>query len=95
MNPLGYPQAALFGFCLALVASNMLAVVMAAGRSVQGAQLIDQERSLSDIANDIAPTSIANDIAPTSHGMMRAIPEDAWRVFGRMRPAEMVTTLKE
>jgi len=86
MNPLGYPQAALFGFCLALVASNMLAVVMAAGRSVQGAQLIDQERSLSDIANDIAPTS---------HGMMRAIPEDAWRVFGRMRPAEMVTTLKE
>ena len=86
MNPLGYPQAALFGFCLALVASNMLAVVMAAGRSVQGAQLIDQERSLSDIANDIAPTS---------HGMMRAIPEDAWRVFGRMRPAEMVATLKE
>ena len=30
INTLGYPKAALFGFCLALVAYNMLAVVMAA-----------------------------------------------------------------
>ena len=35
INTLGYPKAALFGFCLALVAYNMLAVVMAALRSVQ------------------------------------------------------------
>jgi len=27
--------------------------------------------------------------------MMIAIPEDEWRVFSRMRPAEMVATLKE
>jgi hypothetical protein len=25
---------------------------------------------------------------------MMAIPEDAWRVFSRMRPAEMVATLR-
>ena len=30
INTLGYPKAALFGFCLALVASNLLAVVLAA-----------------------------------------------------------------
>ena len=36
INTLGYPKAALFGFCLALVAYNMLAVVMAALRSVHG-----------------------------------------------------------
>ena len=30
INTLGYPKAALFGFCLALVAYNMLAVIMAA-----------------------------------------------------------------
>jgi len=85
INTLGYPKAALFGFCLALVASNMLAVVMAALRSVHGAESIDQELSL---------YYVANDIAQTYHGMMIAIPEDEWRVFSRMRPAEMVATLK-
>jgi Transposase DDE domain len=86
INTLGYPKAALFGFCLALVAYNMLAVVMAALRSVHGTESIDQELSL---------YYVANDIAQTYHGMMIAIPEDEWRVFNRMRPAEMVATLKE
>jgi hypothetical protein len=85
INTLGYPKAALFGFCLALVAYNMLAVVMAALRSVHG-ETMDQELSL---------YYVANDIAQTYHGMMIAIPEDEWRVFRRMRPAEMVATLKE
>jgi hypothetical protein len=84
INTLGYPKAALFGFCLALVAYNMLAVVMAALRSVHG-ETIDQELSL---------YYVANDIAQTYHGMMIAIPEEEWRVFGRMRPAEMVATLR-
>jgi len=82
MKTLGYPKAALFGFCWALVAYNLLAVVLAALRSVQG-DPSDQALSLS---------SVANAIAQTSHGMMIAIPEDAWRVFSHMRPAEMVTT---
>ena len=76
INTLGYPKAALFGFCLALVAYNMLAVVMAALRSVHGTESIDQELSL---------YYVANDIAQTYHGMMIAIPEDEWRVFSRMR----------
>ena len=83
---MGYPKAALCGFCLALVAANMLAVVMAALRSGHGAETIDQDLSLYDVANDIAQTS---------QGMMMAIPEDEWRVFSRMRPAAMVATLRE
>lgn len=86
INTLAYPKAALFGFCLAVVASNVVAVVMAALRSVHGAETIDQELSL---------YYVANDIAQTYHGMMIAIPEDEWRVFSRMRPAEMVATLRE
>jgi IS4 transposase len=86
INTLGYPKAALFGFCLALVAYNLLAVVMAALRSVHGAQSIDQELSL---------YYVAHDIAQTYHGMMIAIPEDEWRVFSRMRPTAMVATLRE
>ena len=85
INTLGYPKAALFGFCLALVAYNMLAVVMAALRSVHG-DALDQDLSL---------YYVANDIAQTYHGMMIAIPEEKWRVFSRMRPTEMVTTLIE
>ena len=64
----------------------MLAVVMAALRSVHGAQIVDQELSL---------YYVANDIAQTYHGMMIAIPEEEWRIFGRMRPAGMVATLRE
>lgn len=86
IKTLAYPKTALFGFCLAVVAYNMVAVVMAALRSVHGAETIDQELSLSYVANDIAQTY---------HGMMIAIPEDEWRVFSRMRSAERVATLRE
>jgi hypothetical protein len=86
INTLGSPKAALFGCCLALVAYNMLAVVLAALRGVHGAQSIDEDLSL---------YYVANDSAQTYHGMMIAIPEDAWRVFSRMRPAAMVATLRE
>lgn len=58
---------------------------MAALRSVHGGEAIAQGRSLYDVANAIAPTY---------HGMMMAIPEDEWRLFRRMRPAEMVATLR-
>jgi hypothetical protein len=46
----------LFGFGLAVVAYTMVAVVMAALRSVHGTECMDQERSLYYVANDIAQT---------------------------------------
>jgi IS4 transposase len=45
INTLGYPKAALFGFCVALVAYNALAVVKAALRKVHGEATIDNELS--------------------------------------------------
>jgi hypothetical protein len=36
VNTLGYPKAALFGFCLALLAYNAVAVLKAAVRAVHG-----------------------------------------------------------
>jgi len=44
------------GFGLAVVASHMVAVVMAALRRVPGAEPMDQALSLYDVANDIAQT---------------------------------------
>jgi hypothetical protein len=84
ITTLGYPKAALFGFCLALVAYNVLAVVLAALRGVHGEETVDEEVSL---------YSVANDIATTSHGMMSAIPAPEWDVFYAMRPADLATIL--
>jgi hypothetical protein len=75
----------LFGFCLALVAYNMLAVVLAALRSVHGESRIDHDLSL---------YYVAHDIAQTYQGMMIAIPEEEWRVFSRMTPPAFVALLK-
>ena len=63
-----------------LVASNVLAVVLAARRGVHGQEKIDQEVSL---------YSVANAIATTSTGMMIATPEPAWGVFATMSTLEL------
>jgi hypothetical protein len=82
---LGYPKAALFGFCLALVAYNVLAVVLAALRGVHGQQTVDEEVSL---------YYLANEVATTYHGMMIAIPEGEGDIFSRMSAPEMAATLR-
>jgi hypothetical protein len=72
INTLGYPKAALFAFCLALVAYNVLAVVLAALRGVHGEDRVDHEVSLYYIANELSTTYT---------GMMIAIPEPEWDIF--------------
>ena len=86
INTLGYPKAALFGFCLALVAYNLLAVVLAALRRVHGEEMVDEEVSL---------YYIANEITMTYHGMMIAIPEPEWDVFYSMSPTDLAAILVE
>ncbi|MGH7926374.1 MAG: transposase [Candidatus Binatia bacterium] len=85
INTLGYPKAALFGFCLSLVAYNLLAVVLAALRSVHGEEIVDEEVSL---------YYIANDIATTYHGMMIAIPVPEWDLFYAMTLPELAVILQ-
>ena len=41
INALGYPKAALFSFCMALVAYNVMAAVKAALRSAHGATTVE------------------------------------------------------
>ena len=86
INTLGYPKAALFGFCLALVAYNFLAVVLAALRGVHGEARVEEAVSL---------YAVANDISTTYHGMMIAIPAPEWGVFYSMSSAELATILLE
>ncbi len=74
----------MFGFCLALVAYNLLAVVLAALRGVYGEDIVDQEVSL---------YYITNEISTTSKGMMIAIPEPEWDIFYAMNMADLAAIL--
>jgi IS4 transposase len=71
VNTLGYPKAALFAFCVALVSYNVLSVVKGALRSVHGDEAVVE----------ISGYYLADEIAGTHRGMMIAIPEDEWVVF--------------
>ena len=86
INSLGYPKAALFGFCVALVAYNVLAVVKAALRSVHGEE---------KVANEISGYYLAGHLQRTYDGMMIAIPEKEWNIFQRMSTQAFIHTLCE
>lgn len=86
VNTLGYPKAALLGFCVALLAFNVLSVVKAALRAAHGVETIE----------DVLSTYyLADEIAGTYRGMMIAIPEKSWKVFSTMTPAQFADVLKE
>ncbi len=86
INTLGYPKAALFGFCMALVAYSTLAMVFAALRAVHGEAKIDQE---------ISNYYVANEIAEVHRGMMIAIPTEQGVIFSNLSVSQLVTLLKE
>jgi hypothetical protein len=86
INTLGYPKAALFAFCLALVAYNMMSAVKASLRSVHGEEADDTKVSGYDLAEEVAGTH---------RGMMIAVPKDEWVVFHEMSPQEMSPFLKQ
>lgn len=85
INTLGYPKAALFTFCIALVAYNVLSAVKAALRSVHGTEKIEAE---------ISSYYLADEIKGTYRGMMIAIPTEEWHVFQNMTFIQLSQILK-
>jgi IS4 transposase len=71
INALGYPKAALFSFCMALVAYNVMSTVKGALRSVHGEKEVDE----------LSGFYLADEIQMCHRGMMKAIPKDEWVVF--------------
>jgi hypothetical protein len=86
INTLGYPRAALFAFCVALVAYNALSIVRGALRSVHGSELIEQE---------VSTYYLADEIAGTYRGMMIALPPEKWHGFRTATPVELAACLKD
>jgi hypothetical protein len=84
IETLGYPRAALFGFCVAMVAYNIMALVYGALRAKHGAEKIEEQFS---------HYCLADELQMTYDGMMVAIPEDHWQVFGRMTDREFADAL--
>jgi hypothetical protein len=86
INTLAYPKAALFGFCVAVVAYNVLATVRAALRS---------EHGLAAVETQVSNYHLANEVATTYEGMMIALPSSEWAPLGRLSQTELAEFLRE
>jgi hypothetical protein len=86
VHALGYPKAALFGFCLALLAYNAMAVLKAALRSVHGGEQVQQAISM---------YYLALEITQTYDGMMVAIPSQDWLLFRALNAKQLADVLQE
>jgi hypothetical protein len=84
VNTLGYPKAALFAFCVALVSYNVLGVVKAALRSAHGDEAVEE----------VSGYYLSDEIAGTHRGMMIAIPADEWVVFAGLTASALGEILK-
>jgi len=86
INTLGYPKAALLGFCTACVAYNAVSVVKAAIRAAQGKQYVEEELSMYYLTLEVAQVTA---------GMMIAVPAESWEIFRKMPPKKFAATLVE
>ena len=86
LNTLGYPRAALFGFCVALVAYIILCVIKAALAAAHGAEVVEKQ---------VSGYYLADEISATYRGMMIAIDYDHWIVFQQMPRSKLIKVLKE
>jgi hypothetical protein len=85
VKTLAYPKAALFAFCVGLLAANAVAVLKAALRAVHG-----EAKALS-----LSAYYLTLEIRETYEGMRVAIPAAHWDVFGRLSDAELAQLLRE
>jgi len=81
---LGYPKAALFGFCVALVAYHVVALVKGALRAAHGAEYVKAQ---------LSRYYLTLEVAQVATGMEIAVEAEAGEAFRHMSTAEFTTTL--
>jgi Transposase DDE domain len=84
IKTLCYPAAALFVFCMALMAANAVAVLKGALRATHG----------DDEADAMSAYYMALEIKQVHAGMMIALPPDEWAIFRALTAAEFAAELK-
>jgi IS4 transposase len=85
-NTLGYPPAALFAFCLAVVAYTVLRLTRAALGATHGAEKIEHE---------VSSYYLAQELAKVFTGMAIALPAEEWQTYAFMTPAELARQLRQ
>ena len=83
IDTLGYPKAALFGFCVALVCYIVMAVLKGALEAVHGPGTI----------LNLSNYFLADELEGTERGMEIAIPAKHWKVFRKLTQTEFVLAL--
>ena len=84
IGSLGYPPAALFAFCVGMVAYNILSVLRTALAAAHGAECLD----------DISAYYVADEIRGMARGLSVAVSEQHWkRAFGKLTATQMANIL--
>lgn len=86
IKTLGYPRAALFSFCMALVAYNLFSCLKTILSSVHGTDKIEGKLSY---------YYLAPDLEGTYRGMMIALPPELWEDFGQMSLTQLSALLQD
>ncbi|MEE9189370.1 MAG: IS4 family transposase [Candidatus Neomarinimicrobiota bacterium] len=86
INTLGYPPAALFAFCVALISYMMISVIMAALCSIHGTKIVEEK---------VSGYYIADEISGTYRGMIIAISHDEWKEFRLLTQRQFIAILKK
>lgn len=86
IDTLCYPKAALFAFCLGLLASNAVALLKAALRAEHGEDVVNRK---------LSAYYLALEMQQTYHGMMVALPAEHWQVFRNLSDAKLAQVLQE
>jgi Transposase DDE domain len=85
INTLCYPRAALFVFCVAVMAYNLQSAIKGVLRSAHGAERVE---------NDLSRYFVASEIGQVYRGMMVALPPEEWAIFRHMSLKDYVAFLK-
>ena len=86
INALGYPPAAIFGFCVSLVSYMMVSVMKAALCSIHGNRVVEET---------VSGYYLANELSGTYQGMMIAIPADEWKQFNLLTQRQLTAVMKK
>ena len=85
VNTLCYPKAALFAFCVAVVAYNIQSVLKGALRAVHGVEKVEK---------DVSAYYLAEEIAGVYRGMMIAVPAPQWQPFRTLSVQQFAALLR-
>ena len=84
LNTLGYPAAALFGFCVATASYNIFAVVKAALRAAHGEETVEEK---------VSDYFLTEEISSTYRGMLIGVPPKQWKPFGQLTARQFAKLL--